>query len=177
MNKISAGFYPGSFDPITFGHISVIKEATNVFNHVIVGIGINPAKVGSEFFDIKEREELVNQALKETLDDFDGMWSVVCYEGSTAVTAKEIMERLGNANVSIVRGLRSVTDFLFEIEIAKINQEISGVQTVFLTGDQDLSHLSSSMVKQLFDLNLDVSNYVPKIVETKMNEKKTAVKE
>ena len=155
MNKV---LYPGSFDPITKGHMNIINQASNLFDEVVVAILINPSKKTS-MFTIKERLEII----KELYKDNDKV-KVVSGEGAAVDIA------LLNECKAIVRGLRGLSDYDYEVQLAQINKDISNdqVNTVCLFADKEYQFISSSMVKEVFNLNKDIDKYVEPIVKEKM---------
>ncbi|ANE40765.1 phosphopantetheine adenylyltransferase [Fervidobacterium sp. SC_NGM5_O18] len=151
--------YPGSFDPITYGHIDIAKRAAELFDELYVVVMENKRK--NYTFTIEERVEMVKECLKDLpnvrVDTFSGL--LVEY------TTKN------NINV-VIRGLRAVTDFEYELQMALANKEIcNGVETVFLMTDKNYSFLSSSLVKEVASFGGQVSQWVPEFVERKLREK------
>lgn len=151
--------YPGSFDPITYGHIDIAKRAAELFDELYVVVMENKRK--NYTFTIEERVEMVKECLKDLpnvrIDTFSGL--LVEY------TTKN------NINV-VIRGLRAVTDFEYELQMALANKEIcNGVETVFLMTDKNYSFLSSSLVKEVASFGGQVSQWVPEFVERKLREK------
>lgn len=151
--------YPGSFDPITNGHIDVIERAAKVFDKVYVVIGINSKK--SSLFTQEERLEMVQTSLSHVqsveVAFHDGL--IVDYAVSVEATA-------------IIRGLRSVTDFEFEMQIALMNRKMQPeLQTVFLMPHEKYTYLSSSIIREIARYKQNVSEFVPKVVEQKLKEK------
>lgn len=151
--------YPGSFDPITNGHIDVIERAAKVFDKIYVVIGINSKK--SSLFTQEERLEMVQQSLAHVpaveVAFHDGL--IVDYAVSVEATA-------------IIRGLRSVTDFEFELQIALMNRKMQPeLQTVFLMPHEKYTYLSSSIIREIARYKQNVSEFVPKPVEQKLKEK------
>jgi pantetheine-phosphate adenylyltransferase len=151
--------YPGSFDPITYGHIDIAKRAAELFDELYVVVMENKRK--NYTFTIEERVEMVKECLKDIpnvrVDTFSGL--LVEY------TTKN------NINV-VIRGLRAVTDFEYELQMALANKEIcNGVETVFLMTDKNYSFLSSSLVKEVASFGGQVSQWVPEFVERKLREK------
>ncbi len=143
------GFYSGSFDPFTNGHLHVVKEAAGLFDKVILGIGIHPSK--KRRYDKAEMQEAMMNVLKrEGLDNV----IVIAYDGLTAILAKEL-----GADY-LVRGIRNGIDYQYEENMAATSKEISGVDTIYLRGG-DLSNVSSSMVVELLRNGVDVSKYLP----------------
>lgn len=149
--------YPGSFDPITNGHIDVIKRASELFDEIIVAIITNPEK--KPFFSLKERLIMLENSLKGIkkvkVDSFHGL--LVDYAKSEKAHA-------------IIRGLRAVSDFDYEFQMALTNRRLSPeIETVFLMTDYKYSYLSSSIVRQIAHLKGDVSGLVPDNVAKRLN--------
>ena len=143
---------PGSFDPVTIGHIDIISRASKMFDHVIVAVLHNLVKNPS--FTTDERIAL----LKEATKDFDNV-EIVGFDGLLADYAKE-----RGVNV-IVKGLRAVSDFEYEFQQALTNKKLNPeLETVFLTSNAEYMYLSSSMVKQVASLGGDISSFVPECV-------------
>ena len=155
MNKV---LYPGSFDPITKGHMNIIDQASNLFDEVVVAILVNPSKKTS-MFTIEERLEILKELYKD-----NNKIKVTC--GSTAAVDIAIL----NECKAIVRGLRGLSDYDYEVQLAEINRDISNgqINTVCLFADKDYQFISSSMVKEVFNLNKDVDKYVDPVVKEKM---------
>lgn len=144
------GFYAGSFDPFTNGHLHVIKVSTQIFDKVIVGIGINPNK--KRRFDKNVMKKAIEETLKaEKLDNV----IVITYSGLSVDAAIE-----NNANF-FIRGIRNGMDYDYEENIALINEEISSLDTIYVRAGR-LGALSSSMVIELLQNGKDVSNLLPK---------------
>ncbi len=143
---------PGSFDPVTIGHIDIISRASGMFDHVIVAVLNNLVKNPS--FTTDERIALLKQATKE----FDNV-EIVGFDGLLADYAKK-----RGVNV-IVKGLRAVSDFEYEFQQALTNKKLNPeLETVFLTSNAEYMYLSSSMVKQVASLGGDISSFVPQCV-------------
>lgn len=160
MKKV---LYPGSFDPITKGHINIINQASDLFDEVVVAILKNPNKKTS-FFTSEERLEIIKEIYKN-----NPKVSVILSDSKAAVDVA-----LENNCNGIVRGLRSVTDFEYEIGLSQINKEISNglVNTICLFADNNYQFISSSVVRELFYLDKDVSKYVDDVVLERINQKK-----
>ncbi len=158
MNKV---LYPGSFDPITKGHMNIIEQATNLFDEVIVAVLINLSKK-NYFFSTDERVEMIREIYKNN--------PKVKVISSTMTAVDVAME---NDCQGIIRGLRSVSDFDYEIALSQINKNISDrkVNTICLFADSNYQFISSSMVKEVFSFGKDISLYVHESVEKKMKEK------
>jgi pantetheine-phosphate adenylyltransferase len=148
--------YPGSFDPVTNGHIDIIKRAAKIFDLVHVSIIVNPDK--TPYFDIDERMQMLKAAVsgikKAKVDSFDGL--LVDYAASKKACA-------------IVRGLRAVSDFDYEFQMALTNLRMCPkIETIFIMTDYKYSYLSSSLVKQISRLGGNVSGLVPHSVLKKL---------
>ena len=151
--------YPGSFDPATYGHLDVIKRAAVSFDKVIVGVLHNSSK--SPLFSVEER---VNILEKATLDIPNV--EVKPFEGLSVNFARE-----NHAQV-IIRGLRAVTDFEYELQMAQTNHKLEpSVETVFLTTSLEYSYLSSTIVKEVAFYHGDISKFVPDVVRERIREK------
>lgn len=151
--------YPGSFDPVTNGHIDVIKRAAAIVDEVIIGVLVNKKK--SPFFTMEERFEM----LKKAVSDIPNV-TVKTFEGTTVDFAKE------NGAKIIVRGLRAVTDYENEMQIAQTNRQIcEDIETLFLITSLEYAFLSSTIVKEIASFGKDVSSWVPEAVEDKLKEK------
>ena len=158
MTKV---LYTGSFDPITKGHENIIKQASELFDEVIVAILKNPKKPNG-FFTIEERLEILKK-IYSTCENIK-----IITSSSAAVDVATL-----HKCKAIVRGLRGLTDFDYEIGMAGINKDISDgqINTVCLFSDNNYQNISSSMVKEVFSLGKPISKYVSPIVENAMNEK------
>ena len=147
LNKRTAVF-PGTFDPFTIGHQSIVRRALNLFDEIIIAIGINESK--RTFFSIEERVEMIQNLYKD-----HPQVKVESYDYLTVDFAKNHQAKY------ILRGIRSVTDFEYEKTIADVNREISGVETVVLFTEPVYTHISSTIVRELMQFNKDVSEFVP----------------
>lgn len=150
--KERIGIYPGSFDPITLGHLDVIRRSAKIVDHLIIGVLANNSK--QPLFSSDERVTLIEQATKE----FSNV-SVEAFDGLTVEFA-----RARRASV-IFRGLRAVSDFEYELQIAQINHKLaSEIDTVFLTTSVEYSYLSSSIVKEVASYGGDITKLVPECI-------------
>lgn len=148
------GVYPGTFDPITNGHLDIIKRASKLFNTLIVGVATNSEKV--PFFSPELRKKMIEEAMK---DEAIKNVEVIIFTGLLVDFVKQ-----NNASV-IVRGLRAVSDFEYEFQMACVNSKLNGeLETIFLPSSNDMHFISSRFVKSIVNLNGDVSNFVPKSV-------------
>lgn len=153
------GIYPGSFDPITFGHLDIINRSLKIVDKLIVAILINSNK--NNLFDIDEREKLINESLKG-IDN-------VCVKSFTGLLVDFAKE---NNACCIVRGLRAFTDYDYELMLAQTNKVLyENIDTIFLTTSLQYSYLSSTIVKDVASHNGDITKFVPKNVEQALKEK------
>ena len=145
--------FPGSFDPITTGHVDLIKRAAPLFDKIIVAIGINSQK--KYLFSLEQRLDWLNKVFAQNDNIF-----VDDYEGLTADYCKQVSASY------LVRGLRNSSDFEYEKTISQINNIVGeGIETVFLISKPEFSHISSSIVRELIKGKGDVSAFVPKEIE------------
>nr|CAH7765869.1 unnamed protein product [Callosobruchus chinensis] len=154
-NKI--GIYPGTFDPITFGHLDIIKRACKLVDKLIVGVAENVNKHTT--FNIKLRTSMAKNEVKGAEINAD----VISFNGLLVKFAKE-----QNASV-IIRGLRAVSDFDYEFQMSWVNYKLSHeIETIFLPASEDTQFISSSFVKEIARLGEDVSSFVSQNVQTEL---------
>lgn len=164
MNKptIRRAVYPGTFDPVTNGHISLIERAANLFDELIVAVAISEAK--QPMFNYEERVDLMKQAVAPLENSV--VISVQGFDGLTATFVEKV-----NAQ-AIVRGLRAISDFEYEFQMALMNRKLAReVETVFLMPSLSWVYLSSSLVKDVARNGGDIESLVPAIVAERMAEK------
>ncbi len=147
---------PGSYDPVTHGHLDVIARATALYDEVIVAVLHNPAKQG--VFDVEHRISLIEASLAQA-GLISGRVRVEAFAGRLLV---DVCEDVG-AEV-IVKGVRGSTDVDYELPMALMNRHLTGVETIFLPGDPALAHISSSLVKEVARYGGDVTGLVPDVV-------------
>lgn len=153
------GVYPGSFDPITLGHLDIIERSSQLFDKLVVGVLINNAK--KPLFSAEERVKMI-QSVTSHLDNVE----VLSFDGLTVDFVKK-----QNARV-IVRGLRAVTDFEYELQMAQTNRTMCpGLDTIFLTTDLRYAYLSSSIVREVALYNGKIEQFVPPLVVPLLKEK------
>ena len=152
---MKTAIYPGSFDPVTLGHIDVIKRASKLFDHLIIGVLNNRAK--TPLFSVEERVKM----LEEVTKDIPNV-EVKSFAGLTVDFAKEC-----NAN-AVVRGLRAITDFEYELQMAQTNRVLApDVDTIFLTTSLEYAYVSSTIMKEVARFGGDLSNFAPpEIIKT-----------
>jgi len=152
--------YPGSFDPITFGHMDIAKRALKVFDKLIILISVNPNKSG--LFDEDERVDMVKEVMKDDIDKIE----VIISNDLTVNQTKAL-----NAT-HIIRGLRAVTDFEYEFQMTHANRVLNrDVDSIFFMTDHKYSYLSSKTVKEIAQFNGDLSKFVPDYIEEKLRKK------
>ena len=164
LNGGSKAVYPGSFDPLTNGHLDVIRRAAAVFEMLTVAVVVNPQK-REPMFTLDERKAMIKQCTQD-LSNVE----VTDFRGLLADFVKQV-----GADV-IVKGLRVVSDFESELSTALMNRSLSGVDPMFLMSDAKYSFVSSSLIKEVFVLGGDVSGYVPEPVLRTMNARRTTVR-
>ena len=139
---------PGSFDPVTLGHLDIIGRSSKLYDEVVVAVGMNPSK--NRMFSFEERTEMLGEATEQygnvVVDSFDGLIVDFC-------RSREIQV--------IVKGLRAISDFDYELQMAQMNHGLAGVETLFMTTNPLYSFLSSSLVKEVATYGGDVSGLVP----------------
>ena len=155
--------YPGSFDPVTNGHLDIIERGCKLFDEIIIGILVNPEK--QPFFTVEERRDMLGEVVRKIsrgrcdvrVDSFSGL--LVNY-----AVAQE-------ANV-IVRGIRAISDYEYELQMALMNRRLEpGIETVFMMPAEIYSYVSSRLVKEVFHLGGAIAGLVPPLIEKRMKEK------
>ena len=152
--------YPGSFDPITYGHLDILKNASGIFDKVIIAVAHNYSKAG--FLTVEERVELIKESIKDIpnveVDSFDGL---------TIEYAKKKGAKV------LIRGLRAVSDFEFEMQLSQTNSALCDeIKTVFLTTKPKYNFISSSTIKEILANGGDISKFVPQPVYDYLTRKK-----
>ena len=149
---------PGSFDPVTNGHLDIIGRASRLFDEVVVAVGVNPSK--SRLFSPDERLDMLRRAC--------GEWDNVRVEGFTGLLTDFCAAEGVDA---IVKGLRAVSDFDYELQMAQMNASLTDVETVFMPTSPEWSFLASSLVKEVATYGGDVSRLVPGFVLDRLTER------
>ena len=156
---MSRAIYPGSFDPVTNGHLDIVERARKLFDEVIVAVAHNDEK--QPFFNLQERLDL----LRETVGKIDNV-RIAQFDGLLVEFA--IAEKAS----AVIRGLRAVSDFEFEFQMALMNRKLEGaVETIFLMPKEEYTYLSSRLVKEIARLGGDVSKFVPTVVAAALKQK------
>ena len=156
--------YPGSFDPITNGHLDIIQRGCKLFDEIVIAVLVNPEK--KPFFSVEERCEILGEVLKE-IDRGDCTLSVDSFEG---LLVQYAADRKANA---IVRGIRAISDYEYELQMALMNRRLEpAIETVYMMPAEIYSYVSSRLVKEVFSLGARIEGLVPPIVEQRMRDKK-----
>ena len=149
---------PGSFDPVTHGHLDIIGRAAGLFDEVVVAVGVNASK--SKMFTPQERMEMLSEATAEfdnvRVDGFSGLLTTYCRERSIQ---------------AILKGLRGGGDFEYEVQMAQMNSHLTGVETVFLPTSPTYAFVSSSLVKEVATLGGDIEGLLPDFVRERLLER------
>ena len=155
--------FPGSFDPLTCGHLDIISRSAPLFDEMIVAVLNNPDK--HPMFSVDERREMIAEVL--TSVETDGCKMTV--EGFSGLTAHFAKDRDATA---IVRGIRAVSDYEYELRMALMNRRLEPtIETVFLMAGEEYSYVSSTLMKQVFELGGRVAGLIPELVENRMRAK------
>ena len=151
--------YPGSFDPVTFGHLDIMTRACNIVDELIIGVLRNKAKM--PLFSVEEHVKM----LEEVTCNLPNV-RIIPFEGLLVDFAKKMDAKV------VIRGLRAITDFEYELQMAQTNQKLqSDIETLFLTTSLDYSYLSSTTVKEVAAFGGDISQFVPEAVADRMKDK------
>ena len=156
MRKV---LYPGSFDPVTFGHIDIIERARDLFDSVVVTVAVNPTR--TPLFTVEERVHFIKESVKEFkniyVDSFDGL--VVDHAKSVGASG-------------IIRGLRAISDFEFEFQMALMNRKLAkDIATIFLMPHEKYTYLNSTIIRNLASLKGDITDFVPPVVQEALKKK------
>ena len=161
---IRIGFYPGSFDPVTFGHIDIARRATKLVDSLVVAVGTHHDK--KTLFNAEERVRLVVDALRPVADETSAEFDVTTFDTLTVGAAREV-----GASV-IIRGLRDAGDFDYEMQMAGMNASMGpDVETVFLASSPETRYIAASFVRQIAAMGGDVTAFVPAQVAAALKRK------
>lgn len=149
--------FPGTFDPFTIGHASLVRRGLAIVDEIVISIGVNDTK--QSYFPLEKRIDMIRSLYKN-----ESRVLVTSYDCLTVDFAKEV-----DADF-ILRGIRSVNDFEYEKTIADMNRKISGIETVVLFTEPEYTHISSTIVRQLMRFNHDISDFVPEGINIDIND-------
>ena len=149
---------PGSFDPITFGHLDIVERASSIFDEVVIAVMVNKTK--QTLFTVEERMEMTKEVTSKfpnvKVDSWSGLLVDYCKTNDISI---------------IVKGLRAVTDFDYELQMSQINLQLQGVETLFISTAPAHSFLSSSLVKEIASHGGDVSSYIPAVLLERLKDR------
>jgi len=152
--------YPGSFDPVTNGHLDIIQRGCKLFDEIIIAVLINPEK--TPFFSVEERCDILRAVVKE----IDHGECVLTVESFAGLLVQYAAERNANA---IVRGIRAISDYEYELQMALMNRRLGpGIETVFMMAHEAYSFISSRLIKEVFSLGGNITGLVPPSVEIRL---------
>ena len=155
--------YPGSFDPVTNGHLDIIQRGCKLFDEIIIAVLVNPEK--TSFFSVEERCDILREVVTQ-IDRGDCQLSVESFEG---LLVQYAADRKAHA---IVRGIRAISDYEYELQMALMNRRLEpAIETVFMMPAETYSYVSSRLVKEVFSLGARIEGLVPPIVEQRMRDK------
>ena len=140
--------FPGSFDPFTLGHADIVKRALNLFDEVVIAVGYNENKVG--WMPVEERLSTIRRLYAD-----EPRVTVESYTGLTVDFAKK------HGITAIIRGVRTTADFEYEVQLADVNRQLTGIETIFLPASPQFASLSSSIVRELAHFGRDISTFLP----------------
>lgn len=161
---ISRAIYPGSFDPVTCGHLDIIGRASRMFDEVVVAVLVNPNKVA--MFSIEERVTILREVIAAQSAKYTANVVVDTFGGLLADYAQKQQAQ------AVVRGIRAISDYDYEQQLALMNRRLApNVETVFLLSAQEYSYLSSRLVKEVFTYGGNIDGLVPDLVISRMKEK------
>lgn len=156
--KFVRAIFPGSFDPITNGHLDVIHRGMKLFDELIVAVGRSPVK--NQLFTPEERVEMIEELVR----DLPGV-SVEAFEGLTVEYAA------GRKADVILRGLRSLTDVQYEFQLAMTNRAVAGIETIFIMTSEQYGFTSSTLIREIASLGGDLSNLIPKSIQERLRQR------
>ncbi len=157
--------YPGSFDPVTNGHLDIIQRGCKLFDEIIIAVLINPDK--TPFFSVEERCDILRSVVNE-IDHSECKLIVESFEGLLVQYGADREAR------AIVRGIRAISDYEYELQMALMNRRLQpALETVFMMPAEAYSYVSSRLVKEVFQLGGNISGLVPALVEDRMREKRS----
>jgi pantetheine-phosphate adenylyltransferase len=163
--KFVRAIFPGSFDPITNGHLDVVSRSVRLFDELIIAVGRSPVK--NQLFSPDERVEMIAEILKEK------PMTGVCVESFEGLTVEYAARKKADV---ILRGLRSLTDVQYEFQLAMTNRAVAGIETVFIMTSEQYGFTSSTLIREIASLGGDLSNLIPKNVHERLKIRLRALK-
>jgi pantetheine-phosphate adenylyltransferase len=164
QKKYTRAIFPGSFDPITNGHLDVIQRGRILFDELIIAVGKSPIK--NALFTPEERVEMIKEILADThrvsIEAFDGLMVDFARQKKADV---------------ILRGIRSLTDFQYEFSLAMTNRAVAGIETIFIMASAEYGFTSSTLIREVASLGGDVSKLIPKVVNERLKERFARLKD
>ena len=158
------GLYPGSFDPVTYGHVDIVRRAAHLVDKLVIAVGTHHDK--HPLFTAEERVKLTSEVLTPVAKEIGLKLAVTTYGNLTVDAAKD-----AGATV-VIRGLRDAGDFDYEMQMASMNQALApDIETVFLASSPEARHIAASLVRQIAAMGGDVSSFVPKVVTAALKKK------
>jgi pantetheine-phosphate adenylyltransferase len=159
------GLYPGSFDPVTFGHVDIVRRARHLVDRLVIAIGTHHDKK-HPLFSAKERVELASRVLKPVAEEIGLGLEVITYDSLTVDAAKAASAAV------VIRGLRDAGDFDYEMQMAGMNAALAPeIETVFLASSPETRHIAASLVRQIAAMGGDLSSFVPPVVADALKSK------
>jgi len=153
MSAKRIGLYPGTFDPVTLGHLDIVKRAVKLVDHLVIGVADNPSK--SQAFTIKERVAMLRRETERLAGDSRASIAVTTFDTLLIHFARQIGARV------VIRGLRAVSDFEYEFQLANMNRQLApDVESLFLTPSERYSFISSTLVREIAALGGDITKFV-----------------
>ncbi len=158
--KFVRAIFPGSFDPITNGHLDVISRAIKLFDELIIAVGRSPIK--NQLFTPEERVEMIEEIIRQR------RMKGVCVESFDGLTVEYAAKKKADV---ILRGLRSLTDVQYEFQLAMTNRAVAGIETVFIMTSEKYGFTSSTLIREVASLGGDLSNLIPKNVQKRLRQR------
>jgi len=161
---LRVGLYPGSFDPVTYGHVDIVRRAAHLVDKLVIAVGTHHDK--HPLFTAEERVKLTSEVLNPVAKEIGLKLEVTTYGNLTVAAAKDARATI------VIRGLRDAGDFDYEMQMAGMNQALAPeIETVFLASSPEARHIAASLVRQIAAMGGDVSSFVPKVVAAALKKK------
>jgi len=164
VSSLRVGLYPGSFDPVTYGHVDIVRRAAHLVDKLVIAVGTHHDK--HPLFTAEERVKLTSEVLNPVAKEIGLKLEVTTYGNLTVAAAKDARATI------VIRGLRDAGDFDYEMQMAGMNQALAPeIETVFLASSPEARHIAASLVRQIAAMGGDVSSFVPKVVAAALKKK------